>query len=945
MKDKNTTTFPFKNEQLPLKVRLDDFIERLTLEEKLQLLANAPIGIPRLGVQAFGIGGEAAHGVEARCDQDYNRGTPIPTTTFTQPIGMSATWDTELIEKAGMVTGTEARAVYAKKPWGGLSRWAPTVDMERDPRWGRTEEAYGEDPYLTGKMASAYVHGMQGKDSFYLRCGATLKHFYANNVETDRVKVSSSVDIRNKMEYYLEPFRRVVTEGKAEAIMTSYNEINGIPAILNPEVANQVKGHWKLRGHVVCDGGDFLQTVTEHHYYTTHAKTLAAGLKAGIDSFTDDAAEVVKAAKEALEKGWITEEEINKAVRNTSSTKFRLGIYDETPVCPYTRIDENNLNTKEHQEICSRVAKEAIVLLKNQEQLLPLHPEKKKKLAIVGPMADVWYKDWYSGVPEHGVTPMEGIQKRFGEEQILFTNGLSRIKIKHKEKYIGIQKDGSCVLTDADHAEVFELNDWGFGQYTLQAVTNGMFLTSDNADGRITASKKEAFGWFVKEVFHLEEMKKEEKSTTPEYYLKSWKEEKIGIDKNGCLKIAGETKDVLSVEVVSDGIQEAKKAAEQADVVIAVMGCQPMINSKEEVDRTSIDFIPSQRALLQEMYTKNKNIILVLVTNYPYAIDWEEEHLPAILMTASGSQDLGNAIAGALAGDFSPAGRLNMTWYQRDEDLPDINDYDIIRGNRTYQYFKGKVLYPFGYGLSYSRFEYSEITVLQEEQKLVVSANVKNIGNCVADEVVQLYVKQETSRTKRPEKQLKGFLRLTLNPSEEKRVTFEVPKEELKYFDVVSGKMLLEQSNYTFGLGGSSNNICVKKTVFIAGSVIYARDMTKPVLAEYYDDYNNLYLHRGHDDNSCILPLEHLETGCAYYRDVRFTFTPQQVLLDVMAEEAGKITVYFGDAKLAELKLTKMQSFETKKVILDTKQLVVGERKTIRIEIEGKIRVVAFSFH
>lgn len=323
MKDYKQT--PLWDNQLPLEERLTYLINELTLEEKITCLSTGCPDIERLGIKASFMGGEAAHGIEARHDQAFNAGEPEPATAFTQPIGMSGSFDRELIRECGRAVGEEARALFTRNGGGGLCRWAPTVDMERDPRWGRTEEAYGEDPYLTGEMASAYIQGMKGNDPFYIQCGATLKHFYANNIEKDRIRISSSIDMRNKYEYYLEPFRKTIEEGGAEAVMTAYNEINGVPAIVNQEVQEILKDTYGLPGHVVCDGGDFQQTVKDHQYFKTHAETVAYGLKAGVDCFTDDKEVVFQAAREAYEKGLITEEDINRSVRNSFRTRIRLG--------------------------------------------------------------------------------------------------------------------------------------------------------------------------------------------------------------------------------------------------------------------------------------------------------------------------------------------------------------------------------------------------------------------------------------------------------------------------------------------------------------------------------------------------------------------------------------------------------------------------------------------
>ena len=303
MKDYEKT--PLWDNTLSVDERLDYLIAEMTVEEKIECLTTSCPDMERLGVSRFGFGGEAAHGVEARHDQKFNKGNPVKTTSFTQPIGMSGSFDRDLIRECGCVVGKESRAVMVEAPGRGLSRWAPTIDMERDPRWGRTEEGYGEDPYLAGEMSSGYIRGMRGDDPFYIMSAATLKHFYANNTEQDRSTVSASIDERNKHEYYLEPFRKAVVEGGAEALMTAYNEINGIPAILNDEVLKIAKDEWGLV-HAVADGGDFSQTVTMHKFFESHAETCAAALKAGVDSFPDDPELIIAAGREAMERGLMT---------------------------------------------------------------------------------------------------------------------------------------------------------------------------------------------------------------------------------------------------------------------------------------------------------------------------------------------------------------------------------------------------------------------------------------------------------------------------------------------------------------------------------------------------------------------------------------------------------------------------------------------------------------
>jgi len=373
---KNT---PLWNSGLSEEERLQYLLRELTLDEKFACLGTGNPAIERLGIPAFGVGGEGAHGVQARHDQGYDKGEPVATTIFPNPIGMSASWDRELIKEAGTVVGTEARALYEEGLHGSLSLWAPTVDMERDPRWGRTEEGYGEDPYLTAEMAGAYVEGMQGDHPHYLRCGATLKHYYANNVEQGRTYISSSVDLRNKYEYYLEPFRKVITEHHVEGMMTAYNEINGIPCMLLDNDIKLAKS-WGL-GHVVSDGGDVNQTVHFHKYFKRHSETVAAGLKAGMDCFTDDIEMVEAAAREAYEHHMIQMEDIDKALYRHFRVMLRLGFFDRGGRNPYEQITMEEVGTAQSQKVARDITAESVVMVKN-DGILPLRSTKSSRRSL-----------------------------------------------------------------------------------------------------------------------------------------------------------------------------------------------------------------------------------------------------------------------------------------------------------------------------------------------------------------------------------------------------------------------------------------------------------------------------------------------------------------------------------------------------------------------------------
>lgn len=996
MKDYKST--PLWNNRLDIEKRLDYLVNELTLEEKINCLTTGCPDIERLGIKASYMGGEAAHGIEARHDQAFNAGEPEHTTSFTQPVGMSGSFDRELIRECGRAVGEEARALFTRNGRGGLCRWAPTIDMERDPRWGRTEEAYGEDPYLAGEMASAYIQGMKGNHPFYIQCGATLKHFYANNVEKDRIKISSSLDMRNKYEYYLEPFRKAIQEGGAEAVMTSYNEINGIPAIVNTEVQEILKDTYGLPGHVVCDGGDFQQTVNDHKYFETHAETAAYGLKAGVDCFTDDGKVVFAAAREALLKGMITEEDINRSVRNSFRTRIRLGFFDKEGECPYTGMGEEYINNEEHQKLSAQMAGESVVLLKNDGALLPVKPEETKSLVVIGPLADVWYKDWYCGVPPYSVTPLKGIKKTYSETAVSYESGLSDIYISCNGKYVGLDEESRLYLTDKEHAEIFQFTDWGCGSTTLRACSNGKFVTLEEGSYLIKADKKEAFAWFIRESWNFAEKKTgsidihaEDKNAC--YFLNSWNGRKVTVDKNGYLAViktqppvTGEMDDeklnrkchavfegepaVFSMEIVTDGIRDAAGAAAKTEKAVVVVGSNPVINSKEEIDRSTLALPPFQQRLIEEVKAVNPNTVVVIVSNYPYSVCKLQEEIPAILFAPGGSQELGTGIADILSGRISPAARLSMTWYRSDEDLPDISDYDIIQGKRTYQYFDKEVLYPFGYGLSYSDFSYGTLLAEKEEEGIKLKLSVTNTGKVTADEVVQLYVHKERSRVKQPVSQLKGFERIkNLQPGETREVSFFVKYGDLKYYDVITKTMRLESSVYTFMAGASSKDIRQQVSVSIEGELQEMRNPFASTEAVLYDYSRNCFVHRGTKGHSmegktCVIPgrpgdepdfvdkgIEKQEECELFYKDFEFNRLPEKIELRVCAVEDGEIYLTCkkennkAEAQFKfEVKESRELEFEWKEAGLPEEFIAEAGCYELKVYIKGKIKLAQFRF-
>ncbi len=845
---------PLYDTSLSVRERAEWAVSQMTLEEKFSCFG---VGIrnTRLGITASTCGGEGAHGVQARAGQGEGF-APTPTTSFTQPIGMAASFDRELIRRAGDVTGKESRAFANAVSKGGHSRLGPTIDLCRDPRWGRNEEGYGEDPYLTGKMASAYVMGMQDEHNYdgtplapgewgdRVRTAAVLKHFYANNQEWRRCYDNFDISDKVKYDYELEPYRYCAQEGHAEGVMTSYNEINRIPAMLNHEVQDILKDQWGIR-YAMTDGGDFLQTVNFHHYYDTHAETLAEAVKAGVDAMLDGPREVAKAAREAYERGLITEAELDKSILCTVTQLLRQGIFD--PEDPYAELDMADVGTDEARRISLQMSKESNVLLKNEKGFLPFSGE--DDIALIGHIGDSWYMDWYGGQPTYRVTLRAGLEKKL-HRAIPYDSGLNLVRFRIGDKYLGGSQSpgspGSAELIPVDGAEnavVFEQVNWGCGSNFLYAPAYRKYLTAAE-DGRIHLASDDPFAWYVYDSFTIgtaEAVRTDNPRNANSVELTEyWNDEEGGIKlycfgnrnvylEDGKLKTdplvrleaetvtkeggnsaaawAGSRKeaDTITVEMVSSGIRRAKELAKKVGKVIVAVGCNPVVNAKEEIDRSTIDMIPLQEKLVEAVYEANPNVAVVLITNYPYAVNWMQEHVPAILMNATGSQDLGNGLASALLGESNPAGRLPMTWYRSDEDLPPLEDYDLINHPRTYRYFPGPVLYPFGYGLSYTTFAYSDLRVEKRDGSLLVTVNIRNSGEVCGDEVAQLYIRRlSPSNTVHPLRRLIGFERLhDLAPGESRKAEFTVAPGDLEIYMEDAGKKLIEPGRYLIYAGGS----------------------------------------------------------------------------------------------------------------------------------------------
>ncbi|WP_339277349.1 glycoside hydrolase family 3 C-terminal domain-containing protein [Paenibacillus sp. FSL W8-0426] len=834
--------YPMWNASLSLEERLDDLISRLTLAEKISLIPTREAAVPRLGIPKYNVGGEAAHGVAWKG----------VATVFPQPLGLSSTWNPELLRRIGSVIGDEARAYHHREPEvHGLTLWAPTVDLERDPRWGRTEEGYGEDPVLTGEMSKALVQGMQGEHPFYLKMVATLKHFFANNNEKDRLNCSSSIDPRNLREYYLKAFEAPFVEGGALSMMTAYNSINGTPAIESPYINDVVKGEWAMPGFIVCDGGDLSQTVDYHKYHASHAESAAGAIKAGVDCLTDEVDMVVPALEEALQRGLLQEKDLDRAIRNIFGVRMRLGQLDRTGANPYASISEDVLCAPEHARLSYRAAAESVVLLKN-DGLLPLKPEKLHKVSVIGPLADAVYTDWYSGTLPYKVSALDGLRSRLKNVEIAYEDGNDRISLKTADgKVIVHGTQGTLAAVEEEGAQPAEFvhQDWGWGSHTLRSRSNDRYVTLTE-EGIYQACAEQIGGWFVKEIVRFEEDASDGHQT-----LRSWNGLPLGLrEHKGQLVLAPLAEEVEQGAAVPfvrelrlDGVERAARIAQDSDVSIVVVGNNPYINGKEEIDRPGLTLPTEQIRLVKEVCAANPNTVVVIIGSYPFALHDLKDVAPAIVYLTHAGQELGSALADVLTGAYAPAGRLNMTWYEDESQLPDLLEYDIIRNGLTYQYHEGSVLYPFGHGLTYSEFEYESLQVERTvdaagKDVLSVEVSIRNAGAVASDEVVQIYGSAQTSRVRRARKQLLAFRRLHVAAGEQAIVRLTVPVQRLAMWDVTRDRYCVESAVWSIMAGRSSADARQTLALTIEGETIPARKLHLPTPAENYDDCHAVLL-------------------------------------------------------------------------------------------------------
>jgi len=838
----------------PLDDRVRDLVGRLSLDEKIRMMASRQPAVARLGIPEFHIGGEAAHGLVARDGF---------TTVFPQTQGLASTWDPELLERVGAAVSDEARAYYKRRHGlGGLCLWAPTVDLERDPRWGRTEEGYGEDPLLVTRLAGAYVRGLQGNDPYYLKTVPTPKHFYANNNEENRASASASIDSRLKRNYYLAPFEAMVREYGVHSIMTSYNRINGIPAMLNPEILSLVKGEWGMDGFVICDGGGLHQLVETHHYFDDYAEAAAESLKRGTDNFSDDTLKVTPVVREAVSRGLIQEEDLDRALRNVFRIRFRLGQFDPPDHDPYSDIDGSVICSPNHTALAREAGTKSIVLLRNDavhgRPLLPLDRDAVRSVAVIGPTADVMFRDWYAGTPSYRVSPLAAIIEVLGPDRVTHADGSDIVSLRHKSgEHFGIMGwyDGTLSLNRhaGETGELFRRTDFGWGNQVFRSLANGSYLRLED-DGHVSAGAEEVFGWYVTTRFDVRPhaggagrpdapSAREDASegagdsagaeeSGPAWDVYAWNGRALGLDDDGRLSVVAHDKvEPIHLDIVKRGVDEAVRAAEGADVAVVFLGTNPVLVAKEEIDRPNIELPPEQVRLLQAVAAVNPRTVGIIISGYPHSLGAAVDAVPAWLYMAHGGPEGGRALCDCLFGDSAPAGRLSMTWYRSSENLPDIMDYDIVRNPRTYRYTDHEILFPFGYGLSYSSFQYEAMDASFEGEVLAVRVRISN-GGPASDEVVQVYGMCNDSGFERPRRQLLDFRRVGFEAGETKDIEFRVPKRVFGLWEPAMGGWTVEESAWTIAAGPNSRDLPLHRAVRLEGEQALPMDSALPLLAE-----------------------------------------------------------------------------------------------------------------
>ncbi len=831
----------YMNYNLPVELRIRDLISRMTIEEKIsQMVHNSP-AIERLGIPKYNWWNEALHGIA-------RNGLA---TVFPVPIGLAASWDRNLIYRIADVISTEARAKYNQAVknnkigiFTGLTLWAPNINIFRDPRWGRGMETYGEDPYLTGELAVQFIKGLQGNDKRYFKTIATPKHFAVHSgPEAERHHFNAIVNQYDLRETYLPHFEKSIKEGNAQSIMCAYNRLLGEPCCGSNMLLKKIlRNEWEFNGLVVSDCWAISDIFNSHKLTNSLEEAISLSL---IASTNLDCGNSYPLLLSALQKGLIKEQDVDNSLEKIFYIRFKLGMFDPPELVPYSNIDENFLDTKENKLLALEAARKSIVLLKNEKNILPLK-KKYKRIAVVGPNANNLESllGNYFGVPSEPITPYKALQQKLINSEVFYERGCYFAEkipsfdiIESKFLYTSFDKNqngligeyftNSHLIGSPEFSRVDNLID--FCWLDKSPVTNsdsfsvrwtGYLTPPESGLYAIGGFGFNGFRIYINDSLFLKYDGEFDPIITYNF---------LSLEKNKLYKIRVELYKksrysfIQLLWALPEDISERKAldAARNSDLVIMFMGLSPRlegealpVSSKEFYggDRLTLDLPEVQSKFIKKIYTLGKPIILVLMNGSPLSVNWENENIPAIIEAWYPGQAGGTAIAEIILGEYNPSGRLPITFYKSVNQLTDFRDYSMR--NRTYRYFKGDVLYPFGYGLSYSKVQIDNAIIdkifITENDTVRLKVDIKNKSNLFCEETVQLYIKFPDNIEK---KTLKDFLKISLKPYEKSTVEFKIDYDKLKKW--VDGKgYMVKKGKYTLLVGTSSDTSnAIKKIV------------------------------------------------------------------------------------------------------------------------------------
>jgi beta-glucosidase len=837
------TEFPFRNTKLSIEQRVDDVVSRLTLEEKVAQMLNSTPAIPRLGIPAYDWWNEVLHGV-AR--------TPFRVTVFPQAIGMAATFDTNSLYKMADYSALEGRAIHNKAiqlgrtgdRYLGLTYWTPNINIFRDPRWGRGQETYGEDPFLTAMLGRAFVRGLQGEDPRYLKAAACAKHYAVHSgPEPLRHVFNADVSSYDLWDTYLPAFKELVVNANVAGVMCAYNAFRKQPCCGSDLLMVDIlRNQWKFTGYVTSDCWAIDDFFKNHKTHPNAASASADAVIHGTD--IDCGTDAYKSLVQAVKDGLITEKQIDVSLKRLFTIRFRLGMFDPPSMVKYAQTPASVLESPAHKAHSLKMAQQSIVLLKNDNKTLPLS-KKIKKIAIVGPNADnrISVLGNYNGIPSEIATVVDGIKKKLGnnteviyERAINFTNDTILVYADVTGQYAMDGKQGfeatycnnkelkgEPVVTrmepDIDHL-------WQEGQavagniraYDFSARYTTYYTAADDGYMTFEVEADDGYRFFV-----------DDKEVINAWIRNRWgaRTYRLNTEKNKRYKLTLEyyqAEGKANVRIRTGHYRRTDfntltQRIKDADAIIFAGGISPQLEGEEMRvdypgfnggDRTTILLPAVQTDLMKALHATGKPVVFVMMTGSAIATPWESENIPAILNAWYGGQSAGTAIADVLFGDYNPAGRLPVTFYKSDADLPDFNSYSME--NRTYRYFTGEALYPFGHGLSYTRFQYDQLAVpasISKGRKATVSVRVKNSGDRAGEEVVQLYVSQPQNGSRAPLRALKGFKRISLKPGESKLLQFQLSPADLSIVND-AGIPVQTTGRISIAVGGGQPDVKVK---------------------------------------------------------------------------------------------------------------------------------------